>query len=90
MNLSLCLMTLGLSEDIWCHEWDTLFYACKSPDQSKKITVKWVVRLMIADGHLIFPRGLCGYVWVNILILSPLRVNGTNEKTALPVVAVVL
>ena len=23
---------------------------------------------------LIFPRGLCGYVWVNVLTLSPLRV----------------
>ena len=26
--------------------------------------VKWTVS-MIADGHLIFLRGLCEYVWVN-------------------------
>ena len=28
---------------------------------------------MIADGQLIFLWGLCGYLWVDILILSPLR-----------------
>ena len=31
---------------------------------------KSAVSLVIADGHLIFFRGLCGYVWVNILTLS--------------------
>ena len=30
---------------------------------------------MIANDHSIFLRGLCVYVWVNILILSPLRVK---------------
>ena len=28
---------------------------------------------------LIFLRGLCGYVWVNKLILSPLKVNPNNN-----------
>ena len=27
------------------------------------------------DGHLIFLRGLCGYIWINILTLLPLRVQ---------------
>ena len=27
---------------------------------------------MISDGQLIFIMGLCGYVWVKILTLSPL------------------
>ena len=30
--------------------------------------IKWAVRLVIACGHLIFLRGLCGYVCVNILM----------------------
>ena len=32
------------------------------------------VSLVIAYSHLIFLRGLCGYVWSNILTLSPPRV----------------
>ena len=37
--------------------------------------IKWAaVSLVIVNGHLIFLRGLCGYVWVNILILSSPRV----------------
>ena len=35
--------------------------------------IKWAVSLVIADDHLIFLMGLCGYVWVNILTLSPSR-----------------
>ena len=27
--------------------------------------VKWTVNLVIADDHVIFLRGLCGYVWAN-------------------------
>ena len=34
---------------------------------------KLAVSLVIAHGHLIFLRGLCGYVWVNILTLSSPR-----------------
>ena len=30
---------------------------------------------------LIFLRGLCGYVWVNLLTLSPPRVHDTGELT---------
>ena len=37
--------------------------------------VKRAVSLVIVDGHLNLPWGLCGYVWVNTLTLSPLRVQ---------------
>ena len=33
--------------------------------------IKWAVSLVIAYGHFTIPQGLCGYVWVNILTLSP-------------------
>ena len=35
---------------------------------------------MIADGHFIFFRVLCGHVWVNILILSPQKSKGSQEN----------
>ena len=46
---------------------------CKSADQTLGI-IKWAVSLVIL--HMvtsIFLRGLCGYIWVNILTLSPQR-----------------
>ena len=33
--------------------------------------IKWDISLVIVNGHLIFLRGLCGYVLVHILTLSP-------------------
>ena len=36
--------------------------------------IKSAVSLVIAYGHSDLPWGLCGYVWVTILTLSPLRV----------------
>ena len=37
--------------------------------------IKWAVSLVICIyGHFNFPRGLCGYVWVNILIFITPRV----------------
>ena len=35
--------------------------------------LNWTVSLVIAYGNLIFLMGSCGYVWVNILTLSPSR-----------------
>ena len=29
--------------------------------------IKWTVSLVIGDDHLIFSRGLCGYILINIL-----------------------
>ena len=41
--------------------------------------VKWTVSMVIADRHLIFLRGLCGYIWVNIIIhLITLEVSPLN------------
>ena len=44
--------------------------------------IKWIVSLVIAYGHLFFLRGLCGYIRVNILTLSPTRVHTSSEDTA--------
>ena len=41
--------------------------------------IKWAVSLVTAYGHFNLPQGgLCGYVWVNILTLSPPR-DWTNK-----------
>ena len=37
--------------------------------------IKWAVSLVISYGYFNLPQDLCGYVWVNILTLSPLRVK---------------
>ena len=70
----------GLFNDTWsqqghrCHVWPHFFSTCKSPDQTSDHTLSglsaWWLRMVI----LIFLRGLCRYVWVNILTLSPSRV----------------
>ena len=31
--------------------------------------------MVVVDGHLIFLRGLCGHVWVNMHTLSPLSIH---------------
>ena len=36
--------------------------------------IKCAVKPVIADDHFNLPQGFCGYVWVNILTLSPVRV----------------
>ena len=43
--------------------------------------IKWAVSRVIAYGHFNLPRGLCGYVWVNMLTLSPPRVQ-RNKKSS--------
>ena len=64
-----------LNKDIWCHV-RPYSYLCL---QITKLDMRspadrW---LQIAT---IFLRGLCGYVWVIILTLSPLRVQIIREK----------
>ena len=69
-----CLMTPGLSKDIRCHVWPYFFWTCKSPDQTLGHTERGLSAWWLHMVTLIFLRGLCGYVWVNILTLSPQRV----------------
>ena len=70
-----CLMTPGLSKDIRCHVWpiDHTFYKQVQISRSDiRPHIKWAVSLVIL--HMItsiFLRALCGYIWVNILTLSP-------------------
>ena len=49
------------------------FMLDKSSDQTSGHTCKVAASLVIADGNLFFPTGLCGYVWVNILTSSSFR-----------------
>ena len=67
-------MTPGLSKDIQCHVWPHFFWNCKSPDQTLGHTWNWVSAWWLRMVSSIFLRGLCGYIWDNILTLSPLRV----------------
>ena len=70
------LMTPGHSKSIRCHTsiWPYSFLCLQITRSDIRSHLKGAVSLVIADGHLIFLRGLCGYVWFNILTLSPLRV----------------
>ena len=80
-----CLMTPGFSKDIRCHVW---------PNSGHQGTSEMGCQLVIADGYLSLPQGLCRYIWVDILTLLPLRVNNnknfirllqhTKEGTLLP------
>ena len=61
------------------YDW-TLFYACKSSDQTSGNTqsgqsVWW---LQMAIYVVIFLGGLCEYLWVNILTISPPRMVSMN------------
>ena len=62
-------ITPGLSESIQCHvrSYAYSFLSLKITRSDIRAHVKWAVSLVITDGHSIFLRGLCGYVWVNIL-----------------------
>ena len=47
--------------------------------------VKQAVNLMIADDHLIFHMGLCGYLWVNVLTFTTpenIMITGMQTKVA--------
>ena len=57
----------------------TLFCACKSHPDIRPY-VKWAVSLVLKDGQLIFLRGLCGYTWVSIGLLTLLSLNVSNDK----------
>ena len=60
---------VGLSNDI------LFFFICLQITKADiKPQAKWAVNLVIADGHIIYLRSLCKYVWVNIFTLSPPRV----------------
>ena len=68
-----CFMTPGLSKDIRCHVWPYVSKLAIHQIADIRSHIKWAVSLVIA--HMvpsIFLRGLCSYVWVNILTLSPL------------------
>ena len=78
-----CLLTPSLGKVIQRHVHVLPYYfLCKSSNSDIRPQVKWAVSLLIADSHcgtLIFLKGLCWYVWVNILTLSPqgLRMHRT-------------
>ena len=60
-----------------------LFHDCISPDQTSGHKWKWQSAWWLQMVSLIFLRGLCGYVWVNVPTLSPLRISffwGINYK----------
>ena len=44
-----------------------LFSLLANHERRHQPQVKWTVNLVIADCHLIIIRGLCGYIWVNVL-----------------------
>ena len=67
-------MTPGLSKDIECHVRPYSFLRLQITKSDIRPHEKWAVGLVIADGHLIFLRGLCRYAWVNMLPSSTLRV----------------
>ena len=80
-------MTPGLSKNIRCHVWPYFLLTYKSLDQTSDHTwsglLAWWLHLVI----LIFLRGLCGNIWVNILILLPLRVVKFEFMTLLEIQA---
>ena len=68
-------MTPGLSKDILSHVWLYFFYKQVQISRSDiRSHIKWAVSLVIL--HMVTSIslwGLCGYIWVNILTLSPQR-----------------
>ena len=55
-----CLMTPGLSKDIWCHARPYSFLCMQITRSGIRQHVKWAVSLVIADGHFIFFRACVG------------------------------
>ena len=48
--------------------------------------IKWAVSLVIL--HMVTSislQGLCGYIWVNILTLSPQRVHGISARSQIQI-----
>ena len=76
----LCWIIYGLSKDIQCHILAILFSMIPNHHIRLHATCKWAVDLVIADGHLLFLQGFCGYVWINTHILSPYRVLASKAK----------
>ena len=67
-------MTPGLNTDFQCHM-TILCLNLQITRSDIRPHTKWAVSLVIAYGHFIFLGGLCGYVWVTVLTLSPQREN---------------
>ena len=57
--------------DIRCHIWPCFFSCLQITKSDLRPYIKWAISLVIAAGHLILLKGLCGYAWVNMLTLSP-------------------
>ena len=54
--------------------YDDTFFQCLQITRSNiRLHIQWSVSLVIADGYLIFLKGLYGYSLVNIFNLSPPR-----------------
>ena len=70
-------MTSGLSKDIRCHVWPYFVKLATQATPKSGLSVWWCHMVT-----LIFLRGLCGYVWVNILTLSPPR--GGHTRVGVP------
>ena len=69
-----CLLTPGLSQDIWCHIWPYSLLYLQITRSDIRSCIKWAVSLMIANDQVIFLGKGRGGVWVcmiNILTLSP-------------------
>ena len=74
-----CLMTPGLSKTFGVMYGHTfLNLQLTRPDIRSHI--KWAVSLVIAYGRINLPQG---FVWVNILTLSPTRVYKVKELSPL-------
>ena len=50
-------------QDIRCHVWPDSFNCLQITRSDIRPHVKWAVSIVIADGHLVFLRSLCGYGW---------------------------
>ena len=55
----------------------TLFLSLQITKADIRPQVKWAVNLAIADSHFNLPQG---FVWVNILTLSPHRAVGKDAN----------
>ena len=73
------LMTPGLSKDIQCPVWPHFFQTCKLPGQTAGPTLSGPSAWWLHIVTFIFLRGLCGYVWVNILTVSPTKGDALAE-----------
>ena len=62
-----CWLIPCLNKDILCHVWPYSFLCLQITRSDIGPHIKWDVRRVIADDHLIFLRGLCGYVLITCM-----------------------